>query len=211
MSREAAVQSRFQQILFGQAQVALMVFSITQRTGVRMNRYGLRAKAHWEQFRPSAYAQLEDPGMYFTEMGEDIAGMVADLIPQLAGKDVPGESYLEKVARLNSAKSQAEEIATHECGMYPEPELSRTEWEDTTGETDINLIDWAFHMKMQEEGLEDFHLDWEESQRRWLLPMTFLEGMARAAAPLEYLEEHEQVWLASVEARWRRASEQTQQ
>lgn len=35
---------------------------------------------------------------------------IADLTAQLAGPDVPGESYLEKVGRINNARSRATEI-----------------------------------------------------------------------------------------------------
>lgn len=171
-----------------------------------MNHYGQRAMRHWQTHRPEAFAQLPNPQEYFTTMGERIATTVADLIPTLAGADHPGEEYLEKVARLNEARLRAEEIAMEDEGAQASPELSREEWEDTTSETTDSLLDWAWKMKDQLDGDADHGLTWEDSERRWLLPLTFLQEMAAAQSPLEYLREHSSIWETSVENRWARDS-----
>lgn len=171
-----------------------------------MNAYGQQAMKHWERHRPEAFAELDDPARFFTEAGEEIATQIANLIPNLAGPDLPGESTLDKLGRLNSARARATEIALEESGLFSETELTRTEWEATTQEHETGLIDWAWRMQAQLEGLEMYGLSFEEAASRYLLPIQFLEGMARSTSPLAFLDvpQNQAVWRESIERRWER-------
>ncbi len=91
-----------------------------------MNKYGARAKKHWEKWLPNRYKALPDPETFFTKMGEQISAQVAELTETLAGDDPPGESYLDKVGRRNMARLQAEERILPETALIaPETEQDR--------------------------------------------------------------------------------------
>lgn len=79
-----------------------------------MNRYGQIAKKHWTEFRPNELATLPASEEFFSTLGQQLESQILDLAYKLAGKDTPGEGYLEKVGRLNAAKMQAEEIVLTE-------------------------------------------------------------------------------------------------
>lgn len=74
-----------------------------------MNRYGALAKNHWQNTDPKRYEAIENPETFFQELGEQTESEVQALAEHLAGPDRPGETYLEKVGRLNMARLQAEE------------------------------------------------------------------------------------------------------
>lgn len=75
-----------------------------------MNKYGRIAKDHWQEVAPERVAQLTDPESYFLTLGSEVETQVNEIAASIAGQDVPGESYLDKVGRLNMAQKQAEEI-----------------------------------------------------------------------------------------------------
>ena len=169
----------------------------------RMNQYGRQAMEHWRLHRPTVYRELTDPEAFFTRAGEEILTQVDALSVQLAGPDLPGEDYLDKVARLNRARTEAEEIARTESGMFPEPEATFEEWLQTSPQEDA-LIDWAWRMQAQQEGLTDTSLDFEQAATEWMLPRTYLEEMTTASSPWQFWKKHPQEWEASVQARWQR-------
>lgn len=74
-----------------------------------MNKYATLAMRHWRQTDPDRYAAIADPQTYFQTLGEQVETQVQELTQTLAGPDQPGEEYLQKVARLNMARLQAEE------------------------------------------------------------------------------------------------------
>lgn len=87
-----------------------------------MNQYGAMAQRHWARWLPGQYAQIPDPDSFFSTLGEEVAQQIADLSLELAGDDLPGEGYQEKVGRLNMARLQAEEIVLKERVLLdPEP------------------------------------------------------------------------------------------
>lgn len=87
-----------------------------------MNQYGKQAQRHWQKWFPDRYRAITDPELFFTELGQSAATRITELQTELAGPDLPGESYLQKVGRLNSAKMQAEEIVlTEEVFPVPPP------------------------------------------------------------------------------------------
>lgn len=121
-----------------------------------MNRYGRQAETMWKQACPGRYAELEDPEAFFTGLGEQAMEMVLELEVRIAGPDVPGEGYLEKVGRLNAARNQAEEIARAEILAPPETEEPETEDEDPD-DPSSNVLAWINrheHQSSQEDELD---------------------------------------------------------
>jgi hypothetical protein len=100
-----------------------------------MNSYGMQAKAHWQRWLPTRYASLTDPDSHFTELGREVETRIGELTMELAGPDQPSEGYLEKVGRLNNARSRATEIVLRESVLLgPEPETREpTEELDSDG------------------------------------------------------------------------------
>ena len=75
-----------------------------------MNRFGRLAQDRWMKMAPATYAQISDTNRHFSTLGEEAEAAWIELSDELAGPDVPGESYLEKVGRLNNARKRAEEV-----------------------------------------------------------------------------------------------------
>jgi hypothetical protein len=74
-----------------------------------MNRYGATARDYFRDYLPTRYSQIENPDEFFRDLGQQIQDQIVDLTPELAGEDPAGESYLEKVGRLNAAEQMAAE------------------------------------------------------------------------------------------------------
>lgn len=108
-----------------------------------MNSYATRADRHWSQYRPQAYGQIPetDRTTFFTEMGERAASRIGDLTLELAGEDPPGETYLDKVGRLNMAKLRAEEIVLPE-EVLAEPEPGTEEDPEETPADSSPASEW---------------------------------------------------------------------
>lgn len=181
--------------------VAMVVCSVS--IGRAMNHYGQRIQAHWQQHRPEALAALEDPERFFAEAGEELSTTIATLSAELAGPDLPGEQYLEKVARLRNAQATAAEIAWEQSGLL-EVETSREEWENDTEQTLLGLQEWAWRMQAQLEGLEQTTFSFEETAAEYLLSVPFLKALVASTSPYEFLNlpENRAVWDRSVEDRW---------
>jgi hypothetical protein len=73
-----------------------------------MNLYGALARRHWARQLPEVYAEIRDPGEFFTTLGELIAADIDQLATELAEDDLPGEGSLAKVQRLTSARDIAQ-------------------------------------------------------------------------------------------------------
>lgn len=96
-----------------------------------MNQYGVMARDHWARWLPGRYAQIPDPGSFFTDLGEEVAQEIGDLTLDLAGSDPAGEDYLAKVRRLNMARLQAREnVLAERVLLEPEPGTAGTDQED---------------------------------------------------------------------------------
>jgi hypothetical protein len=76
-----------------------------------MNWSGDLARRLWAHQLPEVYAEIHDPGEFFTVLGELIAADIDQLAAELAGDDPPGEGYLAKVQRLTSARETAQAMA----------------------------------------------------------------------------------------------------
>ncbi|MGD9526385.1 MAG: hypothetical protein AB7I38_11870 [Dehalococcoidia bacterium] len=85
-----------------------------------MNTYGQQAMTHWRQRLPGRYAAIPDPEAFFTELGEQAAAQIEQLADKLADSDPPGETYMNKLGRLNAARQRATELVVREL-ILPDP------------------------------------------------------------------------------------------
>ena len=98
-----------------------------------MNRYGTQAMRHWQQTDPARYQQIPDPETFFTELGEQVESEIQTLANALAGPDRPGETYMEKVGRLNMARFNAESDILREMVLIPDPDDPELDERPETG------------------------------------------------------------------------------
>ena len=94
-----------------------------------MNKYGAQAMRHWKQWCPNRYSQIPNPTEFFSTLGEQVQDEIGQMEMAIAGDDKPGETFLEKVGRLNMARMQAEEMILPENVLIP-PEDQEDEEED---------------------------------------------------------------------------------
>ncbi|WP_174844365.1 hypothetical protein [Cryobacterium sp. Hh7] len=170
-----------------------------------MNKYGAQARDHWVKVAPSRYAELPNPEVFFEILGEQVQGQVDDLSITIAGPDLAGESYLEKVGRLTMAKRQAEEIVLADL-VWITPEFSadeeREEWASVQPSVEV-LADWAF--LMQDEDREFKSVDpIDQLVEDWMLPGSFLEALAVQDNPYRFLSEQAEILTESADQRYRR-------
>ena len=93
-----------------------------------MNYYGEMARDHWARWLPGRYAQIGDPGSFFSDLGSQAEARIDALADELAGDDRPGEGFLGKAGRLGQARRQAEEIVLSEMVLLePEPGADQDE------------------------------------------------------------------------------------
>ena len=101
-----------------------------------MNEYGRMARDHWQRWLPQRYSQIEDPNSFFSTLGEQVNTRIADLTLDLAGEDPPGETYMQKLGRLNNAGQRAREMVLPEMVLLdpetdeddPQPKQADAEW-----------------------------------------------------------------------------------
>lgn len=87
-----------------------------------MNKYGQLLRRQWESADPRFVESLSDPTEHFSRLGEQVQDEILELASSLEGRDPAGETYLQKVGRLNAVRLQAEEIVLAE---YQPPSDSR--------------------------------------------------------------------------------------
>lgn len=90
-----------------------------------MNPYGARARHHWQKHLPSQFSQIADPESFFNSLGEQIQTQIEFRSDQIAGDDRPGETFMDKLGRLNMARLTAEDDVLRE--MLPPAEDDREE------------------------------------------------------------------------------------
>lgn len=112
-----------------------------------MNRYGTVARQHWTQVDPYRVAAIDDPETFFRDLGEQVEIRVQGLADALAGPDRPGETYLEKVGRLNMARLQAEEATMTELVWLGEPDQTPDPGTGapTGGRSMVDEFLWGIH------------------------------------------------------------------
>jgi len=93
------------------------------------------AMRHWQQTDPARYQAIpeNEREAFFTQLGERAQSEILALADAIAGKDRPGESYLEKVGRLNQAQFDAESEILRETVLIPEPEEPEEPLPDSWG------------------------------------------------------------------------------
>ena len=87
--------------------------------------FARRAETHWAKYLPTEYLLMEDREEFFRRFGETIQEEILTLAALKAGDGTPDESYLERAARLNTARVEATSEVLRE--MLPEAEADRTE------------------------------------------------------------------------------------
>lgn len=97
-----------------------------------MNQYAALAERHWRRWLPSRVAAMDDPASFFSNLGEEVAEQIEDLTAELAGDDPAGETYMDKVGRLNMARLRAEEAVLRETVLLP-PEPGVEENDEPAG------------------------------------------------------------------------------
>lgn len=158
-----------------------------------MNRYGTIAKNHWDRHAPSRVAALPHAGRFFTVLGAEVQAQIDDLAMGLAAmtttEPCSAESYLEKVARLQTARRTAEEVVMAELVWIKDPELpldeAREEWEQTRP-ADENLIVWAERIQNFPDSMPSTD-ELEQMAQTWALSVEFLEELAATEPPREYM------------------------
>lgn len=75
-----------------------------------MNRYGQMVHEHHSTFRPTEFAQIENPTGFFTEAGEEIQAAVTELRDQILAGQRPWEDLDDYQRRSSQALSEAEEV-----------------------------------------------------------------------------------------------------
>jgi len=78
---------------------------------------------HWLESHPNPSAVTDDPERWAEQTGQAIFQRIHQLVEQLAPR-IPGEEYLDRLRRLNSAWQTATEVAIDEhLPMYdPAPD-----------------------------------------------------------------------------------------
>lgn len=128
-----------------------------------MNAYGKFAQDTWKMLAPSQYALIPDPEAWFTDLGKQAETAVVDLMMQLEGPDIKGETYLGKVGRINAAKRQAEEIIRAEM-LTPQPEDQEEDPEDEAESSMGVYLEYMHEVnELHRETLEELHR--EEMER----------------------------------------------
>lgn len=99
--------------IYGERQT--VIYGVKELLG--MNQYGQRAQRHWVEFRPRAYAALEAPETFFTELGEEISGLVESgrrAMERQQAVQLASMQDLERMGRLNAIRSSIEELVMQE-------------------------------------------------------------------------------------------------
>ena len=104
-----------------------------------MNQLGSTAKNYYRDYLPGQYASISDPQEFFSQLGQRLEQDVTSLALALAGPDVPEETYLQKVGRLNMARSQATEQVLAEQVYSLDPEYDQVDQTDLSETTQIQL------------------------------------------------------------------------
>lgn len=122
-----------------------------------MNKYGQLLRRQWGIADPRFVESLDDPTEHFSQLGEQVQNEISELLPTLEGTDPAGETYLQKVGRLNAARLQAEEIVLAEY-QPPSNSSDPSQTEDPDN--------WATQSEQENWIRQTFAADPEEMQDR---------------------------------------------
>jgi hypothetical protein len=68
----------------------------------------------WRERIPDQYAAIPDRRRFFTELARRMEAEIDTISAELAGSPPPGETYWQRVGRLNEATSRAREIVMND-------------------------------------------------------------------------------------------------
>lgn len=128
-----------------------------------------------------------------SEHKKEVQEDITTLTRQLAGPDLPGESYMEKVGRLNSAKSQATEIVLADLPVPVDEYEWKRRFETWTGGHPISETLSYFHREMTEiderqlEYTEDEELQRSDEESAKLAVRADLEALGLKEAQIQLL------------------------
>jgi hypothetical protein len=131
-----------------------MIFSFQNQRRFAMNTYGKFAQDTWKMLAPRQYELIVNPEEWFTDLGKEAENAVGDLSVKIAGQDLPEESYLEKVGRLNAAKTQAEEIVRVEM-LTPQAEELTEDEDQEPSEMSLHLQFVKEMRELQQQATEE--------------------------------------------------------
>lgn len=88
-----------------------------------MSLYERKIRTYYETYLPSRVKAMPDPETFYRRQAAEVARQIRVLETPLVGKDDPGEEFLGKVGRLQTARRQAEEKILGEVlySLTPEP------------------------------------------------------------------------------------------
>jgi len=147
-----------------------------------MNQYGEQALNYWKTRRPTAYANLNDPTGYFTNLGEQALNQINQLADRIETRHKPAnpdqQTYWEQVGRIRAARISAEEIVMQQLVYELEPETNE----------DDGPPDWRDEYltettRLQEQMLDDLERMEAEEDERDLQQLLHLRRTGQAPTP----------------------------
>jgi hypothetical protein len=135
------------------------------------SRFLERVRRYYRESRPEATKELgsaTEAEAYFQSLAAEIESQVQGAEDQIAGPDLPGETYLEKVGRLTAARGQAEELVLADL-LYAIPPEDEDEDEGFSPEATA----WFQELQQQRADLVEIFAridaemtaEWEQQQR----------------------------------------------
>lgn len=80
-----------------------------------------QTEAWYRKYQPQAYAGIPNKPEFFRDLEEQARQQIQQTADELAGPDPQGETYQEKLGRLNAAQQAATEKVMREFLMSPPP------------------------------------------------------------------------------------------
>lgn len=121
-----------------------------------MNRYGAMAKAHWAEYLPSRYRQIEDPETFFEQLGVEADREVAARVAAMPTGEVERLPEDERPGWWNMARLMAEEAVVREM-LLVDPEETDDELDGPPGPMYRSML--AEYLAAEEELLESGQYD----------------------------------------------------
>jgi hypothetical protein len=90
---------------------------------------------HWQQTDPARFQTIPESAReaFFAQLGAQVESEIQALADAIAGPDRPGETYLQKVGRLNMARFNAESDILREMVLIPDPDDPEIDERPATG------------------------------------------------------------------------------
>lgn len=108
-----------------------------------MNEYGALAMRHWQKWLPQRFSQIEDPTLFFSQLGEQVQDAIVETEQELEAKvDLAGLEYLETLGRLNAIRMQARELVLNQMVLLEPESPEGNELEDEAMGLSNPLAEW---------------------------------------------------------------------